>query len=359
MSLLSQKKENDRIAAEAAAKAKEEAILRDLAVHPVMKMGCGRDARDAYLCGIVVAAIANDDKIDAEERGVLDRIATSMEIPTVDVEDAITHVNQMSVDEKLQLLAESVGVFKDQSNLVKFFYAQFAELWFTGEHNLGELKEIAGLLEKWSGVEFPTERFNDIKAVVSNASTLNSSLDDLTAWLGDDMLMRFAVGRYGNVSPRLEQSRTEKREAAEAARRKAEQEAHKAAAEAELHKLQSEIARECGGWGSMHYEWVNVIKNRMSTLCVELLDLPRDAVKVLYERLNSECRFFDSLTTWGSTSIERKKIGKIAVLIVCKYLGQGGDFGRWGFIDDLFKTANRRSIEKELKQITKTEFGVE
>lgn len=359
MSLLSLKKENDRVAAEEAAKAKEEAILRDLAVHPVIKMGCSREVRDAYLYGIIVAAIANDDKIDAEERAALDRIAKSIELPDTDVEEAIGRVDLMTPDDKLQLLEESVSAFKDQSDVVKFFYVQFAELWFTGQYNDDELKEIAGMLEKWSGVEFPTGRFKDIKAVVSNASELNTALDSLATWLGDDMLMRFAVGRYGNVSSRIEQSRKDKRDAVEAARQKAVREANKATVENELHKLQSEIARECGGWGSMHYEWVNVIKNRMSTLCVELLDLPRDAVKVLYERLNSECRFFHSLTTWGSTSIERKKIGKIAVLIVCKYLGQGGDFGRWGFIDDLFKTANRRSIEKELKQITKTEFGVE
>ena len=221
MSLLSQKKENDRVAAEAAAKAKEEAVLRDLAVHPVIKMGCSREVRDAYLYGIVVAAIANDDKIDAEERGILDRIANSMEIPDADVEETIGHVNQMSVDEKLQLLEESVGAFKDQADLVKFFYAQFAELWLTGEHNLGELKEIAGMLEGWSGVEFPTGRFKEIKAVVSNNAGLNAALDDLTAWLGDDMVMRFAVSRYGNVSSRIEQSRKESRDKAEAAAREA------------------------------------------------------------------------------------------------------------------------------------------
>lgn len=243
MSLLSQKKENDRVAAEAAAKAKEEAVLRDLAVHPVIKMGCSRAVRDAYLYGIVVAAIANDDKIDAEERGILDRIANSMEIPDADVEETIGHVNQMSVDEKLQLLEESVGAFKDQADLVKFFYAQFAELWLTGEHNLGELKEIAGMLEGWSGVEFPTGRFKEIKAVVSNNAGLNAALDDLTAWLGDDMVMRFAVSRYGNVSSRIEQSRKERRDKAEAARRKAAEAKRLAAAREAAEKQRAEEKR--------------------------------------------------------------------------------------------------------------------
>lgn len=360
MSLLSQKKENERVAAEAAAKAKKEAILRDLAVHPVVKMGCSREVRDAYLYGIIVAAIANDDKIDSDERSILDHIANSMEIPTADVEETITRVNQMSVDEKLQLLEESVGAFKDQSDVVKFFYAQFAELWFTGEHNLGELKEIAGMLEGWSGVEFSTGRFKAIKAVVSNDSALNASLDDLAAWLGDDMLMRFAVSRYGNVSSRIEQSRKEKRDAAEAARRKAEQESQKASAEAELHKLQSEIVKECGGWGSMHSEWVQVIKKRMSAHHVELLDLKSEISSVLSKKILWRSWSVSSLAyQWGATQVERKKIGMIAVLIVCKYMERVNSFGRWGFIDDMFKTANRRSIRNELTQLTRSEFGVD
>lgn len=361
MSLLSQKKENDRVAAEAAAKAKDEAILRDLAVHPVIKMGCGREVRDAYLYGIIVAAIANDDKIDAEERGVLDRIATSLEIPAAEVEETIARVNQMSVEEKLQLLEESVGAFKDQSDIVKFFYAQFAELWFTGEHNLDELKEIAGMLEGWSGVEFPTGRFSEIKAVVSNGAGLNAALDDLTAWLGDDMVMRFAVSRYGNVSSRIEQLRKERRDAAEAARLKAERDAQKISAETELHKLQSEIVKECGGWGSMHSEWVQVIKKRMSAHHVELLDLKSEASSVLSKRIERRVGFISyglGAQSWADTGVERKKIGMIVVLIVCKYMVYGNSFGRWGFLDELFKTANRRSIKEELMQIARSEFGV-
>lgn len=359
MSLLSQKKENDLIAAEEAAKAKEEAILRDLAVHPVIKMGCSREVRDAYLYGIIVAAIANDDRIDAEERAALDRIAKSMELPSADVEEAIGRVDQMTPDEKLQLIEECVSAFRDQSDVVKFFYAQFAELWFTGEYNISELTEIAGMFAEWSGVEFPTGRFKDIKAVVSNASTLNSALDSLAAWLGEDILMRFAVGRHGNVSSRIAQSRKEKRDAAEAARRKAEQEAQKSAAENELHKLQSEIVKECAGWGSMHSEWVQLIKGRMCVHNVELLDLKSEASRVLRETFEWRIWGSSRRVLWGHTDVERKKMGMMAVLIVCKFMERPfDDFKRWGWFDDLFKTANRRSIENELKQLARSEFGV-
>ena len=128
MSLLKQKKENDRIAAEAAAKAKEEAILRELAIHPVVKAGCGRDVRDAYFHGLVFAAIADDEKVDADERAILNGIAKSMGFGKDDVDEVISSITNMpSPDAKLQLIEECLCAIKDHEAIVKLFYAQFAE----------------------------------------------------------------------------------------------------------------------------------------------------------------------------------------------------------------------------------------
>lgn len=373
MSLLKQKKENDRVAAEAAAKAKEEAILRELAIHPVIKAGCGRDVRDAYFHGLVFAAIADDEKVDADERAILTGVAKSMGIEDAEVDEVISLITNMpSPDAKLQLIEECLCAIKDRESIVKLFYAQFAELWMTGEYDLGELKEYAGMFKNSTGVELSSAQLKDIKVVVSNSTELNSALDDLAAWMGNDELKHFALHRYGDVTSRIEQSKTAKRDAAEAARRKAEQETQRAAVENELHKLQSEIVKECDGWGSMHSEWVQVIKKRMSSQHVELLDLKSEAKKVLNEKCCRDMRSLAGifgamamnvsssrqLSMWGNTFGERKKIGKIAVLIVCKYMAAGHAFGRWGFLDDMFKTANRRSIENELKQVARSEFGV-
>lgn len=101
MSLLKQKKENDRVAAESAAVAKKQAILRDLAIHPVVKAGCSRDVRDAYFHGLVFAAIADDEKVDADERSLLNGMVESFGLNAADIDGAIASIAKMSVDEKL------------------------------------------------------------------------------------------------------------------------------------------------------------------------------------------------------------------------------------------------------------------
>ena len=221
MSLLKQKKENDRIAAEAAAKAKEEAVLRELAIHPVVKAGCGRDVRDAYFHGLVFAAIADDEKVDVDERVILDGVAKSMGLEDAEVDEVISLITNMpSPDAKLQLIEECLCAIKDRESIVKLFYAQFAELWMTGEYDLGELKEYADMFKNSTDVELPSAQMKDIKVVVSNASELNSALDDLVAWMGDEELKHFALHRYGDVTSRIEQSKTAKREAAAEAEKK-------------------------------------------------------------------------------------------------------------------------------------------
>lgn len=360
MSLLSQKKENDRIAAEAAAKAKEEAILRELAIHPVIKSGCGRDVRDAYFHGLVFAAIADDEKVDADERAILTGVAKSMGIEDAEVDEVISLITNMpSPDAKLQLIEECLCAIKDRESIVKLFYAQFAELWMTGEYDLGELKEYAGMFKDSTGVEFPSTQMKDIKVVVSNSTELNSALDDLATWMGNDELKHFALHRYGDVTSRIEQSKKAKREAAEAARQKAEREAQKAAAENELHKLQSEIVKEYASWGSMHSEWEQVIKKRMLAHHVEFLDFKSEASRVLREQIEWRVWGTSRHVQWGYTKVERKKLGMIEVLIVCKSMALGQPFRRRGWLDDLFKTANRRSIRTELEQIARSEFGVD
>ena len=337
MSLLSQKRENERVAAEAAAKAKEEAILRDLAVHPVIKMGCDREMRDVYLYGIIVAAIANDDKIDAEERGVLDRIATSMELPAADVEETIARVNQMSVEEKLQLLEESVGAFKDQSDIVKFFYAQFAELWFTGEHNLDELKEIAGMLEGWSGVEFPAGRFSEIKAVVSNDAGLNAALDDLTAWLGDDMVMRFAVSRYGNVSSRIEQSRAAKREAM--AKRREDERVRRV--RAEFDSLIDEIGEKYKLNGSMPTGWHDDVWGCLRGFSPADIDWVV-AVNSRLKALRQIPHCYAKLVIHGQERSRRKLVWKVVCMILVL---RHGACNNTVAVNDLLRTAMSLSTD--------------
>ena len=221
MSLLKQKRENDRIAAEAATKAREDAVLRELAIHPVVRAGCGRDIRDTYFYGLVFAAIADDEKVDSDERAVLDCVAGSIGLSEEDVDDAISLIASMpSPDDKLHLIEECVRAIKYHESIVKLFYAQFVELWMTGEYDLGELKEYVGMFKGWTGVELPFVQVKNIKTVVSSSAGINSALDDLATWMGTDELKHFALHRYGDVISRIEQSKAAKREAEAEAEKK-------------------------------------------------------------------------------------------------------------------------------------------
>lgn len=169
MSLLKQKKENDRVAAEVAAKAEKEAILHELAIHPALKADCSRDVRDAYFYGLVFAAIADDEKVDAGERAILDGVAKSMGLDEGDVDETISLIAKMaSPNDKLQLIEECVSTIKDRESIVKLFYAQFVGLWVTGEYDIGELKEYLGMFKGWTGVELTSVQMKDIKTVDSN-----------------------------------------------------------------------------------------------------------------------------------------------------------------------------------------------
>ena len=344
MSLLKQKKENDRIAAEASAKAKEEAILRELAIHPVVKSGCSRDVREAYFYGIVIAAIANDDKIDSEERVLIDRVANSMLLRTSDVEE----VNQLSVNEKLHLLEEIVSGFKGQPELVRFLYAQFAELWLTGEHDLGELNEIKEMLVEWSGVEFPTGRLKDIKAVVSNASTLNSALDDLSVWLGEDLLMRFAVSRYGNVSLRIAESRAEKAEArrreVEARRREAEAREERERVDRVRRNFDSQIESIGEKYkvnGSMPAGWYEDVWVRFRKISPTDIDWAV-SVNSIFKALRKIPHCYAKLVGHGEARSRRKLVWKVVCMIlVLRY-------GKWnvsGTVNDLLRSAMSLSTD--------------
>ena len=58
MSLLKRKQEKERKAAEEATRLAEEKKLQDLAIHPLVKDGCGRDVCDAYFDGLVFALLS-------------------------------------------------------------------------------------------------------------------------------------------------------------------------------------------------------------------------------------------------------------------------------------------------------------
>lgn len=75
------KRKADAKAAEVEAARKHAQLMAELDVHPLLKWGCDRSVRDAYFCGIVFAALADDVKVDADEHKEISRIGRSLELP--------------------------------------------------------------------------------------------------------------------------------------------------------------------------------------------------------------------------------------------------------------------------------------
>lgn len=207
MSLLKRQQERERKAAEEAARRAEEKKLRDMAVHPLVKAGLNRDVRDAYLYGLVFAAMADDDKVDNNEKEALKDIAVSLCIPVAEVNDAIGCVMSLSDDKKFALIDECIETIKGCEIGVKLFYAQFMLLWALHEHESGELDEYFLRFVDKTGVAFPMAKRHAVLKILEGEEGVDGAMDALADWMGDGALKYFVVKRYGDVSGLLKRIR--------------------------------------------------------------------------------------------------------------------------------------------------------
>jgi len=209
MLLLKRQQERERKAAEEAARRAKEKKLQDLAVHPLVKDGLNRDVRDAYLYGLVFAAIADDYKIDKNEKEALTDIAVSLCIPVAEVNDAIGWVTSLPDDKKFALIDECIETIKGCEIGVKLFYSQFMLLLALHEHEVGELDECFRSLRfvDKTGVAFPMAKRHAVLKVLEGEEGFDGAMDALADWLGDDALKYFVVKKYGDVSGLLKRIR--------------------------------------------------------------------------------------------------------------------------------------------------------
>ena len=210
MSLLKRKQEKDRKAAEEAARVAEEKKLQDLAIHPLVKDGCGRDARDAYFQGLVFAAIADDDKIDENERLLLGEIGTSLGMSSEEIEETIKSVLSLDDDAKVALVEECVTALKGNEVGVKLFYAQFIKIWVSHEHDEDELSAYLQQFPKWMGVELPEAKRSELLKLCVSDDVADASLATVADWMGDESLRYFMIKQYGDISEHLAEFRNRK-----------------------------------------------------------------------------------------------------------------------------------------------------
>ena len=262
MLLLKRQQERERKAAEEAARRAEEKKLRDMAVHPLVRAGLNRDVRDAYLYGLVFAAIADDDKVDKNEKEALTDIAVSLCISVAEVNDAIGWVTSLPDDETIK--GCEIGV--------KLFYSQFMLLLALHEHEAGELDECflsLRFVDK-TGIAFPMAKRHAVLKILEGEEGVDGAMNALADWMGDDALKYFVVKKYGDVSDILAKERKRGR-VEQARRRKA---AMREKAQQQLNAAIKFAISKYGNKGAISTEALEDIEKHVNGIDGDLIDWP-------------------------------------------------------------------------------------
>ena len=195
-----------------------------IAVHALVKWKCSRDVCEAYLQGLAFAAFADDEKLDEGERLILNDIGESLGMQPCDIEEAVQTVQAVvdDFDKFESLIKECLSAIKDNEMVVKLFYAQFAQIWISHEHEpqeaLVDTLSAIGATEV-TGVALPDATLALIRRVLDGGDGLDDDLLSLSEWMGEDALRYFAARQYGDISCLLEKARKQKEVEAEAKRK--------------------------------------------------------------------------------------------------------------------------------------------
>lgn len=328
MSLLQRKRERDQKAAEEAARLAEEKRLQELSIHPFVKRGCSRDVRDAYFQGLVFAAVADDDKIDKDERAMLADVGSSLGIQVEEIDEAIASVSALSDDNKLALVEECVNAIKGDENGVKLFCAQFVQVWMSHDHAEDELAEYLRQFAEWGGVDLPEATLNCLRKAIGENEETEEALYELSEWMEEESLKYFAVKRYGDVSQMLARIRKQKAEA--------EAKAHRSKrVNATMEKLDAAMNNVVKEFGSMASVSDCVLK-RISdfvkgidgnfidwTLCVNaILDIPIPDIPSrpsLFEDVFNSMIEINIESKRSRKTICREKVWRLVTLLMVEY----------------------------------------
>lgn len=124
--------------------------LRLAARHAIVKLGVDRNVRDAYFYGLIFAAIANDEKIDEQERSRLEKIGESLTFVLVDIVEAIHDVLALDKNTKMKLIEECAHQLS-QVEVAECFMTEFEDVWKIGGGSQDEFVSFKPVLIKWMG----------------------------------------------------------------------------------------------------------------------------------------------------------------------------------------------------------------
>lgn len=148
--------------------------------HPLLKIGgLTRDVRDAYFQGLVFAAFADDNKVDAQERGKLMRIAQAMGLDEEEVDNVISEISQLDDKKKLSRGEACVSALKNE-NCSQMFLREFSILWMSHPcFKQEELKDWRSMIGKWIEYEYDAGWFVCFDTIVRSCEASEVVLNKL------------------------------------------------------------------------------------------------------------------------------------------------------------------------------------
>jgi len=200
--------------------------------HPLLKMDVGRDVRDAYFQGIVLAAFVDDNKVDAEERAYLTKMGVALGLPKTDVEENINHIAEVMKDEQAQgALATEIAEAVKAPAVAKLFLAEFSLIWSSHAANMETLREWRKVLVGLLGLELSDGWFETLDAAIADTPQRAKAIAKLNDFDKDTLAYLF-----GEASGQAMKERN-------AAAKEAEKAAEKVSQKSALEGLKTSLVR--------------------------------------------------------------------------------------------------------------------
>ena len=130
---------------------KREPVVDAPQVHPLVAQAARRDVRNAYLYGLVFAAIANDDSILCDEGEYLRDVCRQLGFPEGEATRAERLVQNLPDEDKIELIRDC-SVHLGGKTFAKRFCEEFTTIWRMGSGDGDELREFIGIISELSGL---------------------------------------------------------------------------------------------------------------------------------------------------------------------------------------------------------------
>ena len=341
-SLVEELKEEERKEKETQAKKAKEAVLHALSIHPLASES--RDIRDAYLYGLVFAAIADDGNVDVAETVILFEIAKALSLPEGEVEEAISELQAKCAQDKMQLIAECVNALTGNKAGLNLFWAQFIQVWSSHTDSKDSLCCLLKVIAERSGAGLPASKVSAILSLAKGGDGVDKDLLALADWMGDDALKYFVVKKYGDVTDRLTSERNRKKR--KLARKKTE--LLKKAERIKFATVIEQMSEAHKYEGPLRIGWDNELKECLSDLRADDIDWSEEC-KLRLAALDRIPHCYAKLLCSSQERPRRKIVWKL----MCMLYVFGGTVrqNEQNEIDDLLRSATQLSTEGYRKRI--------